>query len=102
MGEMAVSGWRDGPPWWQQVELAPRAPAETVSDPGSWRRASGGLQALDTAVLVGLRDRLDEWEGAGRGDPLAAHRDGRLPRYLAELRGLVEGEPDRTLAGMLA
>ncbi len=103
MGEMAVSGRQDGTPWWHEVELARRASAGPGGGgPASWRLAPGGLETMDTAVLAGLRARVAGWERAGGSDPLAAHRDGLLPRYLAELRDRVEREPDRRRAAMLA
>jgi hypothetical protein len=60
----------------------------------------GGQQAagpgvMDTAALSDLRARLIAWESTALGDPLAAHHQGRLGRYLAQLRSLAEGEgPD--------
>jgi hypothetical protein len=49
-----------------------------------------------------LRERLYEWEAAALGDPLAAHHDRRLARYLAGLRTLAAEQDDRAQGVLLA
>jgi hypothetical protein len=56
----------------------------------------------DDRELLGLRSTLERWESAAYGDPLSAHRDGTLSRYLIGLRALAQGLGDRAEGAALA